>query len=395
MKILYVCHEYPPSPHGGIGTFVYFLARKLKLLGIQTGVVGYDAGAQEPPVWTIEEGVSVLRVPKPQDVEGGIFKKVYQAFQSRIQFSICLERALRDFSPDLVESFDWSGPLWSKPSCPLVVRLHGANSVYEEKAKSSKVLRFFEERNVKMADRLVAVSQFIGRKTQETFNLRGVKNSMTVIYNGTDTELFCPSVVPGLRAPATVVYVGNTNRRKGLDLFFQAIPKIKNEVPEATFSFFVRIEDPGSSPRIQELLSLLPEKLRTCIRFYGTVENKDLPEVYRKASVFVFPSLVEAFGLTCTEAMACGTAVIMTSLSSGPEIVENEVSGLLSDPRDPDAFAKSVIRVLQNPGLAESLGDKAREKAMERFSLETALTQNVRFYEEVVAASVSRIRPSV
>ncbi len=389
MKILYVCHEYPPSPHGGIGTFVYFLARRLKLLGIQTGVVGYDAEAQGPPVWTVEEGVAVLRVPKPQDVKGGILKKVYQAFQSRLQFSVCLERALRDFSPDLVESFDWSGPLWSKPSCPLVVRLHGSNSVCEGKAKASKLLCFFEERNIKMADRLVAVSQFIGQKTQETFDLRGVKKPMTVIYNGTDTELFCPPAARGLRAAATVVYVGNTTRRKGLDLFFQAIPKIKKEVPEAIFNFFVRIEDPSSNPRIQELLSLVPDKVRTCIRFYGTVDNKDLPEVYRKASVFVFPSLVEAFGLTCTEAMACGTAVIVTSLSSGPEIVENEISGLLSDPRDPDAFSKSVIRVLQSPDLAESLGDKAREKVMERFSLETALAQNLRLYEEVVAASAS------
>jgi len=62
---------------------------------------------------------------------------------------------------------------------------------------------------------------------------------------------------------------------------------------------------------------------------------------------------VEAFGLTCAEAMACGRPVVATSLASGPELVEDGISGLLADPRDPAELASKICTLLEDKELAD------------------------------------------
>jgi glycosyltransferase involved in cell wall biosynthesis len=108
-----------------------------------------------------------------------------------------------------------------------------------------------------------------------------------------------------------------------------------------------------------------------------------MPAVFNRAAVFVFPSRVEAFGLTCAEAMACGRPVVATTLASGPELVEDGVSGLLADPRDPKQLASRIVDLLLEPDRAEHLGAGARVRALERFDLATLARRNLAYYESI------------
>jgi glycosyltransferase involved in cell wall biosynthesis len=120
------------------------------------------------------------------------------------------------------------------------------------------------------------------------------------------------------------------------------------------------------------------------VRFLGHVRREQLPLLYSRAAVAVFPSHAEAFGLSCAEAMACGAPVVMTTRGSGPELVEHDHSGLLTDPANGPALAGAIMGLLGDEKSRQRLGCNARARVLERFSLAAAVARNLAFYEQVV-----------
>lgn len=93
----------------------------------------------------------------------------------------------------------------------------------------------------------------------------------------------------------------------------------------------------------------------------GYVADADLPALYSAATAFVYPSLYEGFGLPPLEAMACGTPVITSSVSSLPEVVGE--AAILVDPKDVGALASALQRILKDRQLREELSRRGRERA--------------------------------
>jgi glycosyltransferase involved in cell wall biosynthesis len=386
MRICFICNEYPPASHGGIGTFTKTMAHHLANLNQDIVVMGYDPFIAETR-WFEETGVRVLRIRSPfrsfSAIRLGRYRGSPAFLGERLYLSKVLSRITKEEKVDLVESHDWSGPLWTKPPVPLVVRLHGANTAYQfyERKRPSKLLKFAERRNVGMSDALVAVSRHIGDLTLESLGLNG--RTFTVIYNGIDTELFHPCCRE--KDSLEVLYVGSLTRRKGIGALFRAIPLVLHQVPKAHFKIVGRLPagKPGRSIKV-ELLELIPEAARGCISFAGFVPHANLPLVYARATVAVFPSYAEAFGLTCAEAMASGTAVVMTSRASGPELVEHQISGLLADPNDPNELAQAIVTLLQNIELRKNMEENARKRAVALFDIRSLVKKNLLFYRELI-----------
>jgi glycosyltransferase involved in cell wall biosynthesis len=101
--------------------------------------------------------------------------------------------------------------------------------------------------------------------------------------------------------------------------------------------------------------------IRTRIVFPGYVDDEDLPALYRAADLFVFPSLYEGFGLPPLEAMACGTPVVTSNVSSLPEVVGD--AGLTVDPTDVNALANAMSRALQDSELREQMTARGLARA--------------------------------
>jgi glycosyltransferase involved in cell wall biosynthesis len=383
MRILFVCNEYPPTPHGGIGTFVYSLARQLTARGQEAVVVGFDPTVQASG-WKMEEGVSIYRIRSPYRDMKGIRVSHYElnpAFLlERMYLSKQVNRIVKEKKIDLVESYDWSGPLWSRPSVPLVVRLHGTNTAHcvYEGLPVSRLLQFVEKRNVNLADELVAVSDHIGQLTLRALDVKD--REVTTIYNGVDTNLFKSNGRP--QPSGRILFVGTLHRRKGVYELFRAFSMIHAQYPKARLSVVGR-----TSNQLQlqdELLALLPVQARNNVEFSGRIPFQELPAVYSGATLAVFPSHAEAFGLTCVEAMSCGLPVVMTSRASGPEIVEDGVSGLLADPHSPSGIAGAILALLENQPLREQLGVAARARVMESFNLDSMVQKNIDCYERLI-----------
>jgi glycosyltransferase involved in cell wall biosynthesis len=123
-------------------------------------------------------------------------------------------------------------------------------------------------------------------------------------------------------------------------------------------------------------------KLHKHVRFFGFVPDQTLAALYRLAAVFVFPSLYEGFGLPPLEAMASGTPVITSNVSSLPEVVGD--AAILIDPYEPDAIADAMRRVLTDPALRASLRERGLAR-VRQFSWERSISRVREIYGEVLA----------
>ena len=124
-------------------------------------------------------------------------------------------------------------------------------------------------------------------------------------------------------------------------------------------------------------------KLHQHVRFFGFVPDRTLAVLYRLAGVFVFPSLYEGFGLPPLEAMASGTPVITSNVSSLPEVVGD--AALLIDPYDPAAIEAAMRRVLTEPALRDDLRARGLARVKE-FSWDRSVRRIREVYDEVLSA---------
>jgi glycosyltransferase involved in cell wall biosynthesis len=386
MKILFICNEYPPSVHGGIGTFVFTLAHQLVKSGQEVHVIGIDRSVNKN-ILRNESGVNVLRLRSPywgkKYLQFGPYDLPLQIMERQF-LSRQVERYCQQTKVELIESYDWSGPLWSHPEKPLLVRMHGAHSAnaLTERRRSSRFLSYIESRNLRMADCLVGVSHHISKVTLQSAGLRD--RPYSVIYNGVDTTVFRPL---GLEKNKNeVLFAGTVARRKGIYELFAAIPLVFEAVPEATFTILGRLpaEEEDCKLLLVELLQNLPNGKRDRVKFVGAHPYNEMPDWYNRATCAVFPSLAEAFGLTCAEAMACGTPVVMTSKASGPELVEDGVSGLLIDPCDKQALSNAIIQYLTNPLLRKEISTNSIRQIQHKFEINAITRSNIDQYERLL-----------
>jgi glycosyltransferase involved in cell wall biosynthesis len=385
MKVLFATLEYYPLIPGGIGTGVRTLARALTAAGVQCSV------AIPLPGWNsrqpFEDGsVRVHRVPIPSWAQGRLKVARYELSPGFVLKRLALWRWLsrfalrRDF--DIIETHEWSGPLLAKPHPWLVVRLHGGHAAhsYYEGRRASRLLRWLERKNVKMADAVVAVSAHTGKLTMDALRL---KRRFSVVYNGVDTEFFKP--VPVEREPFQVLYVGSLVRRKGVLNLLRAVPLVLKTIRDVRFRFVGPIPAGGTARwELESVLEGLPAEAKSHIEFSGRLPHEGLPEVFSKAALAVFPSFAEAFGLVVAEAMACETPVVVTNLASGPELVEDGVSGVLANPHSVEDLAEKIVMLLKDDRLRALLGRAGRKRAEKRFSIHSVVEDNMQIYNSLV-----------
>jgi len=185
-----------------------------------------------------------------------------------------------------------------------------------------------------------------------------------------------------------LLYVGRMSQIKGVKTLAEALPAILRTCSG------IRVQLVGKDlpfgPGGSSMISYLRQHLRnsripeTTVEFVGPLEWSALPAVYRNAAVCVIPSLYESFSYTCLEAMAAGCAVVDSAVGGIPEIVTDQVDGLLVPPGSPEALAAAVVRLLSDPPLRRQLGMRARATICDRFSAEVICAETERVYRSLL-----------
>jgi glycosyltransferase involved in cell wall biosynthesis len=124
--------------------------------------------------------------------------------------------------------------------------------------------------------------------------------------------------------------------------------------------------------------------LREKVVFLGFQEN--VFKSLRKMDLFVLPSRTEGFGIALVEAMATGIPVIATSVGGIPEIVDDNINGILVPPGQPSDLAEAIITLLSNSDLAKKMADNGRQKALTNFHPKRFIAQHETLYQVMASA---------
>ncbi|MBI4489223.1 MAG: glycosyltransferase family 4 protein, partial [Deltaproteobacteria bacterium] len=100
--------------------------------------------------------------------------------------------------------------------------------------------------------------------------------------------------------------------------------------------------------------------------------------------IFILPSLYEGLGVAALEAMAAGKPVIASRVGGLPELVDDQVTGLLVPPKDSWALARSISQLLSQKGLVQEMGTRASERVQQHFTMEQMARKNEEFYYEIL-----------
>jgi glycosyltransferase involved in cell wall biosynthesis len=239
--------------------------------------------------------------------------------------------------------------------------------------------------------RFVAVSEYVKRSAVDY--LRLAADRVTVIYNPIDLTSFkrdagTAAAAAQLRArlglggeDPVLLAVARLDPQKGLRYLIEAMPAIVAEFPRVTAVFVG-----GGGPPAQASLEAIADRLGVRGRVHFAGVQADVKPYLEMCDLFVQPSLYEGLGIALVEAMAMERATVASRTSAIPEVVQDEVSGVLVPPGDPAALAAAIVRLLRDPALRARMGAAGRRLAFERFDV----TRNVAQLEAVYRDAAQR-----
>jgi len=235
---------------------------------------------------------------------------------------------------------------------------------------------------LRRVDRVVAQTDAMGEEISRRFNVEPSK--IAQVYAGVDVDTidkFAGSH-PWNNSFKMVLYPAYINRRKNQMAVIKAIPQVFKVEPKCEFVFAGGIEDNAYFDEIKEFLGR-----RGILNawFMGQIPRGKLYQLYRDATMVVFPSLFETQGVVILEAMAFGLPVIASDIRVVRDVVElKEGCALLVDPQDSREIAKVIVRVLSDKALRDRLSARGRELVYSRFSWGRIAQDTIAKYEEAL-----------
>jgi glycosyltransferase involved in cell wall biosynthesis len=289
-----------------------------------------------------------------------------------------LARYLRAHRIRLVHAFDYYSDILGV----IAARLAGVPTIIASQRELGDLRTPLERRFYRLAMRLADYVLVNAEAIAERLRLARVlvPERIVVIPNGVDTVRFAPAPRPPRRLTGrvTVGTLANLRPEKGLEHLVRAMTLVRDRNPgEQQLAIW------GDGPLRADLERLIGEVgLNGSASLHGPTTKPEA--ALRAMDIFVLPSLSEACSNVLLEAMASGLPVVTTRVGGNPALVDDEVTGLLVPPGDPAALAKAIIRLVEDPLLAERLGAGAREAACSHFGLDRMLSRVQALYERAL-----------
>jgi colanic acid/amylovoran biosynthesis glycosyltransferase len=205
-----------------------------------------------------------------------------------------------------------------------------------------------------------------------------------VIPNGVDTDFFSPAVDPrrGAGQPPLMVCVARHEPVKNLRLLLETCAVLRDR--EIEFRC-VMVGDGAERSDLEAIRRGL--NLDHFVEMVGELERGEVRDWWRRADLAVLSSDSEGMPVSLIEAAACGVPAVATRVGGIPELIGDGVTGVLTAPRDPSALANALARMLADPQRAFEMGQAARRRVIDRFSLRLQLDGLIALWEDVVKQS--------
>ncbi|OFW86824.1 MAG: hypothetical protein A2794_00155 [Alphaproteobacteria bacterium RIFCSPHIGHO2_01_FULL_40_8] len=278
---------------------------------------------------------------------------------------------IRENNIDIVHSHNYKSNLYGllasrQAGVPIISTLHG----WTGENNKIKFYEFIDKHVVKKMDHLVSVSPKINAKA-------------TLIPNGVDVNKFDPiNVKRDLRKEFdlgnsfVIGTAGRLSREKGQIGLIKAFEKIKEQIPAA------KLLIAGEGPLQKDLERYAGKKsLAGSVVFAGKV--KDMPSLYKTMDIFVLSSITEGIPIVLLEAMAMQLPVISTDVGGTSYVIDPGKDGILIPPKDVNMLAENLVLLFKSKSLRSDLGQQARKKILDRFSLDSLYRSYLKIYEDI------------
>ncbi len=245
---------------------------------------------------------------------------------------------------------------------------------------SSRHNRFLHPILARLVDRVIAVSEAGMRNLREegvpASRLMTIHNGIADRYSQVDARRRQTRQELGLKHDLPVVgIVARLDGIKNHALLLHAMVAVLKARPEVVLLVI------GDGPLRSELASLATQlEIESAVRFLGN--RDDIPELLGALDMLVLCSHSESLSITLVEGCAAGRPLIATDVGGNAEVIEHEVNGLLVPPADEAALSAAILRVMEQPLLAQTMGQAGRQKYCKEFTLDTMASRYLGVYED-------------
>jgi glycogen(starch) synthase len=294
--------------------------------------------------------VRVMGVGAEDGYDGDLMGKI-RAYADR-----CARLTRRELF-DIIHAHDWmtfpaAVEIARFSGRPLVVHVHATEFDRSGEHINRSVFEI-ERYGMHAATTVLAVSQ---RTKQMIVQRYGVPpGKVHVVHNGIEFDPLEDPPRRNGRCEKVVLFLGRITMQKGPEFFVRAAARVAERIPD------VRFVVGGTGDQLPRIISLANDLgLKDRIEFTGFLHGREVDEAYRKADIYMMPSVSEPFGLTALEAARYGVPVILSKSSGAAEVLRR--GSLKVDYWDVEMMSKMIVSVLTYPRLAETL---RRESAAE------------------------------
>jgi glycosyltransferase involved in cell wall biosynthesis len=182
-----------------------------------------------------------------------------------------------------------------------------------------------------------------------------------------------------------ILFAGRLIARKGVDYLLRAMPIILRQVS----AHLHIVSDGDQRQNLERLTAEL--NLQNSVTFHGVVSNSELERQYAEADVFVLPAIVddrgdtEGLGVVLVEALSFRTPVVASNVGGIPDVIQDELTGLLVPEKDPEKLAAAIVRILTDPDLANTLAEGGVRHAQSYFDWNRIIDQLLNVYNRAQA----------
>ena len=399
VKILVLTSTYSRRPGDTEPRFVDNLCHYLKEAGNEVDVVAPHA----PGIPTEEtlEGIPVYRhqywIERWQSLayEGGILPSIKENPLRLLQVPgflisqlLLVRKLLKAKNYDVIHAH-WIIPqglvvallkMFSDRLPPIVITSHGGDLF----SLKGRVLGSLKKWIIRAADKLTVVSSAMKARALEQELVESAKAA--VIPMGVDTEHTFIPPAPGSKRSG-LLFVGRLVDKKGIEYLIEAMPAVLAKFPDT------RLQIIGDGP-MEEALQRQSEALglASSVQFLGARINTEIPIFLQDAAITLFPSIVTNSGdqegtpVAIMEALACGTAAIVSDYPGARDIINDRQNGVLVPQRSPEALAQAIIELQQTPTTREAYGAAGRETVRQRHDWSVISRQFLASFEQATTA---------
>ena len=372
MKILIYSYNFLPKNRGGMEKFIFSLVQRLKK--------NHEISLLLPKRHNIcISGIKIYHIceifPKYNRENLSSLKLLFigpiKFLSNIISTSIVLPRVLKKnkiqivtvFQPSIYSTLvNFIGLLFKKRTCISLRGIEGDVNFFSQLSMDST---FLFSRAV-----IINSKDLFDRYLKTTYIPKVLFSNKKVFYlpNGINVDYWKPDKTDEISKESDLVFVGNLTdksqiKNKGIKFLYEAI-KILRENNNLNLKVLVI-----GHANMYLLKKTIAPDIEKYFNFYGFLENYNtLKSKIQKSKIFVLPSVSEGMPNSLMEAMALEMPCLATNVGGVPELIENNVDGLIFEPKNPKKFADLIRLLLEDENLQKKLGINARKKMINKFN---------------------------